>query len=73
MKILNKEETSRTIYYSIDAELDDGTDVQAILIVMDALDVPDYVLNITNSGRKLTDKEKEQLEKMAIEASVFNN
>ncbi len=67
MKITNQEASGRTTYYSVDAELDDGTNVSATLTVMDDDNsgVPDYDLVIVESDRELTDGEIEELKELA--------
>lgn len=70
MKILNKEEASRTIYYDIEAELKDGSMIYGALIAYwdDNNSSEDYrfKINKEDSDRILTDKEKEELEELAI-------
>ena len=69
MKIISKEEYSRTIYYSIEAEDKDGNEIFATLIVNwdDDNAIPSYHLEILDDTKvKLTQKQIDRLEEMAI-------
>ena len=67
MKIISQELTDKTSYYAIYAEMNDETEVEATLIITDDFTCPEYELIIINCKRELTEKEKEQLEEIAIE------
>jgi len=78
MRIIEKIEMSRTIYYAVEAEVErkgkDDLFIEATLTAYwnDDNAVPSYDLTImeSNDSKKLTDKEVEKLEELVID---FNN
>ena len=70
MKILNKEEASKTTYYDIEAELNDGSIIYGVLIAYwdnnNLFGNYELKINKEDSDRLLTEKELKELKILVI-------